>query len=122
MREPHRWGFSVSRSGYFQVSVINFGNATLSLRIMNATLACMLREPFNRVNCRGRTADVAGTEADVDHLVAVPVSAGSLSNDELVAVCGDRPDRCAPAVSMIDGAAESTTASTDAGRPAARHP
>jgi hypothetical protein len=22
MREPHRWGFSVSRSGYFQVSVI----------------------------------------------------------------------------------------------------
>jgi len=23
MREPHRWGSSVSRSGYFQVSVIN---------------------------------------------------------------------------------------------------
>src|SRR4051812_25685453 len=23
MREPHRWGNSVSRSGYFQVSVIN---------------------------------------------------------------------------------------------------
>jgi hypothetical protein len=22
MREPHRWGISVSRSGYFQVSVI----------------------------------------------------------------------------------------------------
>ena len=26
MREPHRWGLAVSRSGYFQVSVIRPGH------------------------------------------------------------------------------------------------
>jgi hypothetical protein len=32
MREPHRWGFSVSRSGYFQVSAINVDAAVGDLK------------------------------------------------------------------------------------------